>query len=173
MSRRAAPKAHSPAARSAEGIPVSAARGIVALLVAASFALCVPPVAGQAVAPQEAASAPGRLPLRQGGDEAGPFTALGPLIAVLGVAAIGLWFWVNLRGRGMAGGTPLARWGMTARGQGRIEVVERTALSPTSTLVLVRWDDTELLLAASAQGIAVLSQRKVGARPEAGEPPCA
>jgi hypothetical protein len=149
-----------------------ARRGIAAML--AALAMLAIPLAAQTVAaPQASASAPAKLPLRQGGDDAGPFTAMGPLLAVMGVAAIGLWFWLNLRGRGMAGVPAMGRWGGMVRGQGRVQVVERTALSPTSAIVLVRWDDSELLIATTAQGVTVLSERKLEPAKKAEEPPCA
>lgn len=156
-----------------------ARRGLAACMLAVPLALLAAPAAGQVATPPEtsasAASAPARLPFRQVGDDAGPLSAMGPLLAVMGIAAIGLWFWLNLRGRGMNASVPLARWGGMGAGKGRVVVLERTSLTPTSAIVLVRWDDTELLVATSAQSVTVLSERKVPAAAPAapGEAPCA
>ena len=109
---------------------------------------------------QPAAPASSRLPLRTAGADDSPMAAVGPMIAVLGIGALGLWVWIATRGRG-AGGLRLGRWLAAGPDTPRLQVLERAALMPGCTLCVVRWGENEILLACSDKAVTLVSQRPV------------
>jgi hypothetical protein len=53
------------------------------------------------------------------------------------------------------------KWPALYRKTGRLEVLERVVLSPQASMVLVRWDRREILVATYDRGCSVLEEKEM------------
>lgn len=123
--------------------------------------------AGAAVAAEGDTAAAGKdaykqLPLRRDTEDHGLGWGVLALLGVIGVAAVLVSARVRKTGRAwpVAG---LASVGWPKAAAQRVEVLERRNLNTACTVVLVRWDDEEVLLGCTAQSVALIARRPAGA----------